>query len=56
MELAEKIVDLCIPQVLITDQVFLFQQNQLSQFFAQKHSARVMERKLALRQSWRGRR
>jgi hypothetical protein len=40
----------------ISDQVFLFQQNQLSQFFAAKNSARQMERRLAIRNSWRGRR
>jgi hypothetical protein len=40
----------------ITDQVFLFQQNQLSQFFAEKRSARVSEQRAMIRNSWRGRR
>lgn len=37
----------------ITDQVYLFQQNQLSSFFAQKASQRVQAQRLAVRQSWR---
>lgn len=37
----------------ITDQVYLFQQNQLSQFFATKTRERVQAQRLAVRQSWR---
>ena len=37
----------------ITDQVFLFQQNQLSSFFNRKAADRLHERMVASRNSWR---
>jgi hypothetical protein len=43
-------------RLTITDQVFLFQQNQLSNFFAAKRSARMSEHRQMVRNSWRGRR
>jgi hypothetical protein len=40
----------------ITDQVYLFQQNQLQAFFDQKRSARIGQQLAATRYGWRGRR
>jgi hypothetical protein len=40
----------------ITDQVFLFQQNQLKDFFAAKSAVRVSAQRQMIRNSWRGRR
>lgn len=40
-------------RLTITDQVFLFQQNQLSTFFAQKRAVRVQEQRQAVRNRWR---
>ena len=37
----------------IADQVYLFQQNQLSQFFARKTQARVQQQRVVIRQAWR---
>jgi hypothetical protein len=37
----------------ITDQVYLFQQNQLSNFFSQKHAQRRVEQSVINRRSWR---
>ena len=39
----------------ITDQVYLFQQNQLSQFFAQKATSRAVNWRQQQRASWRTR-
>ena len=39
----------------ITDQVYLFQQNQLSQFFAAKSRQRTQDRMAAVRSGWRNR-
>ena len=40
----------------ISDQVFLFQQNQLQSFFDQKRAVRVAQQRQAVRYGWRGRR
>ncbi len=40
-------------RLTISDQVFLFQQNQLSNFFAQKRGARIQEQRAAIRKTWR---
>lgn len=37
----------------IVDQVSLFNQNNLEQFFSQKRSVRIQQRQMAVRQSWR---
>lgn len=39
----------------VTDQVYLFQQNQLSAFFNQKHRNRVQQQREHVRRAWRGR-
>ena len=39
----------------ITDQVYLFQQNQLQSFFKAKNTARINDRMAMMRRNWRGR-
>lgn len=40
-------------RLTITDQVYLFQQNQLSNFFAQKRTVRLQQQRLNVKHSWR---
>jgi hypothetical protein len=42
-------------RLTLSDQVYLFQQNQMTNFFKQKTAQRVMVQRQAWRQSWRGR-